>query len=161
MENAMLLAIVSRRAAVSYELPLLSILIPVFNEEEFIRAVLDRVLAAPLPPTAHGQDRELIVVDDASTDGTPEAVQEFIRQHPEAPVRLIRHDRNRGKGAAVRTGLEYASGEFTIIQDGDLEYDPREYAKLLAPLLAGDADVVYGSRFVVAGERRVLYFWHS
>jgi SAM-dependent methyltransferase len=142
-------------------LPLLSILIPVYNEEEFISAVLDRVLAAPLPPTGHAQDRELIVVDDASTDGTPDTIQAYICQHPGAPIRLLRHDRNLGKGAAVRTALEQARGEFTIIQDGDLEYDPREYRKLLAPLLAGDADVVYGSRFVVAGERRVLYFWHA
>ena len=142
-------------------MPLLSILIPVYNEEEYIRAVLDRVLAAPLPATSHDPDRELIVVDDASTDGTPEAIEEFLREHPGAPVRLLRHQRNQGKGAAVRTALEHATGEFTIIQDGDLEYDPREYSKLLAPLLSGSADVVYGSRFVVAGERRVLYFWHA
>lgn len=142
-------------------LPLLSILIPVYNEEEFIRAVLDRVLAAPLPSTNHAQDRELIVVDDASTDGTPEAIQDYIHEHPDAPIRLLRHNRNQGKGAAVRTALDEAHGEFTIIQDGDLEYDPREYGKLLGPLLAGNADVVYGSRFVVAGERRVLYFWHA
>ena len=142
--------------------PLLSILIPVYNEEEFIRAVLERVLAAPLPSNgAHTHDRELIVVDDASTDGTYEAVQEFMREQPNAPVRLLRHDRNRGKGAAVRTALEHATGEFSIIQDGDLEYNPCEYGKLLRPLIAGDADVVYGSRFVVAGERRVLYFWHA
>jgi glycosyltransferase involved in cell wall biosynthesis len=141
--------------------PLLSVLIPVYNEEEFIRAVLERVIAAPLPSTSHSPDRELIVVDDASTDGTPEAVQEFIRDHPGAPVKLIRHDRNRGKGAAVRSALEHANGEFSIVQDGDLEYNPCEYSKLLRPLLAGDADVVYGSRFVVAGERRVLYFWHA
>jgi len=142
-------------------LTLLSILIPVFNEEEFIQAVLDRVLDAPLPQTTHEHDREIIVVDDASTDGTPEAIEAFLRDHPDAPIRLYRHERNQGKGAAVRTALEHASGEFTIIQDGDLEYDPREYGKLLAPLLSGDADAVYGSRFVVAGERRVLYYWHS
>ncbi|HEV3196483.1 MAG TPA: glycosyltransferase [Bryobacteraceae bacterium] len=142
-------------------MPLLSIVVPVYNEEEFIRAVLDRVLAAPLPATGHAQDREILVVDDGSTDGTGEAIQEYIDQHPGAPLRLLRHDRNRGKGAAVRTALDHASGEFTIIQDGDLEYNPREYTRLLAPLLSGDADVVYGSRFVVAGQRRVLYFWHS
>jgi glycosyltransferase involved in cell wall biosynthesis len=142
-------------------LTLLSVVIPVYNEEEFIQAVLKRVLAAPLPETGHQQDRELIVVDDASTDGTGEAIDAFLRDRPGAPIRMVRHERNRGKGAAVRTGLEHATGEFTIIQDGDLEYDPREYGKLLAPLLAGDADVVYGSRFVVAGERRVLYYWHS
>src|SRR5689334_11348072 len=142
--------------------PLLSILIPIYNEEEFIRAVLERVLAAPLPQnTGHTFDRELIVVDDASTDGTYEAMEEFIRERPGTPIRLLRHEKNRGKGAAVKTALEHATGEFSIIQDGDLEYNPCEYPKLLRPLLEGDADVVYGSRFVVAGERRVLYFWHA
>jgi len=141
--------------------PLLSILIPVYNEEEFIGAVLERVLAAPLPLDGHQSDRELIVVDDGSTDGTAETIEEFLRDHPSAPIRLVRHERNHGKGAAVRTALEYATGEFAIIQDGDLEYNPCEYGKLLRPLMAGDADVVYGSRFVVAGERRVLYFWHA
>jgi glycosyltransferase involved in cell wall biosynthesis len=140
--------------------PLLSILIPVYNEEEFIRAVLQRVLAAPLPISGP-PDREVIVVDDASTDGTREALEDFAREHPYAPIILLRHERNRGKGAAIRTALAKARGEFVIIQDGDLEYNPCEYSKLLRPLLAGDADVVYGSRFVVAGERRVLYFWHS
>jgi glycosyltransferase involved in cell wall biosynthesis/2-polyprenyl-3-methyl-5-hydroxy-6-metoxy-1,4-benzoquinol methylase len=140
---------------------LLSILIPVYNEEEFIGTVLERVLAAPLPATPHPQGRELIVVDDASRDGSVESIEEFIAAHPEAPIRLIRHPVNRGKGAAIRTAAEHARGEFSIIQDADLEYDPREYSKLLRPLLEGAADVVYGSRFAFAGERRVLYYWHS
>lgn len=141
--------------------PLLSILIPVYNEEEYVATVLDRVLAAPLPETPHITGRELVVVDDASTDGSVEVVQEYIASHPDAPIRLIRHSENQGKGASVRTALEHATGEFSIIQDSDLEYDPREYATLLGPLLEGDADVVYGTRFAMAGERRVLYFWHS
>jgi SAM-dependent methyltransferase len=140
---------------------LLSILIPLYNEEEFIAALLNRVLSAPLPSTGHSQDRELIVVDDGSTDGSQETVNEFIAAHPSAPVRVFRHGRNRGKGAAIRTAIELASGEFSIIQDADLEYDPAEYGKLLAPLLSGRADAVYGSRFASADERRVLYFWHS
>ncbi|MBS1872181.1 MAG: glycosyltransferase [Acidobacteria bacterium] len=140
---------------------LLSILIPLYNEEEFIGTVLDRVLAAPLPPTPHTRDRELIIVDDASRDGSVEAVAEYIAAHPEAPIRLVRHEVNQGKGAAIRTAIGHARGEFSIIQDADLEYDPREYAKLLEPLLDGDADVVYGSRFAAAGHRRVLYYWHS
>ena len=140
---------------------LLSILIPVYNEEEFIAELIDRVLAAPLPQTQHTRNRELVIVDDASQDGSVEAVQGYMESHPDAPIRLLRHAKNRGKGAAIRTALEYAEGEFSIIQDSDLEYNPQEYGKLLVPLLGGDADVVYGSRFAAAGERRVLYFWHS
>lgn len=141
---------------------LLSILMPVYNEEEFLNAILDRVLSAPLPEfSCTPMERELIVVDDGSTDGSVETVREYIDHHPGAPVRLIQHERNRGKGAAVRTALAHASGEYSIIQDADLEYNPREYPYMLRPLLEGDADVVYGSRFLVAGERRVLYFWHA
>ncbi len=141
--------------------PLLSILIPMYNEEEFITTVLDRVVAARLPVTPHARDRELIVVDDASTDGCAEAVQDYIAAHLQAPIRLIRHPENRGKGAAIRTAIDYAEGEFSIIQDADLEYDPAEYGRMLGPLLEGAADVVYGSRFAMAGERRVMYYWHS
>ena len=141
---------------------LLSILMPVYNEEEFISAILDRVLAAPLPEISGiPMRRELIVVDDGSTDGSAETVREYVESHPDAPIRFISHEHNRGKGAAVRTALEHACGEFSIIQDTDLEYSPREYPNMLRPLLEGDADVVYGSRFLVAGERRVLYFWHA
>src|SRR5271155_798992 len=140
---------------------LLSILVPVYNEEEYVAAVLERVLAAPLPETGHAESRELIVVDDAATDGSVDAIEEYIAHHPQAPVRFIRHQKNRGKGAAIRTAIQLARGEFTVIQDADLEYDPAEYAKLLRPLLNEAADVVYGSRFAAAGERRVLYFWHS
>ena len=135
----------------------LSILIPLYNEEEFIGLVIERVLGAPLP---EGMDREIIVVDDGSTDGSAEVAAGFAARYPDI-VRVFRHERNQGKGAAIRTALERATGEFTLIQDADLEYDPNEYARLLTPLLEGKADVVYGSRFLVAGERRVLYFWHA
>jgi len=138
--------------------PSLSILVPLYNEEEFIASLLDRVLAAPVPG---GMDRELIVVDDGSNDGSAEAVQAFMAARPDCGVKLIRHEKNRGKGAAIRTAIAAATGTYSIIQDADLEYDPREYPKLLGPLLSGNADVVYGSRFMAAGERRVLYYWHS
>ncbi len=134
----------------------ISILIPLYNEEEFIGALLDRVLAAALP---EGYSAEVIVVDDGSTDGSDKIVEEFARSHPE--VQLIRHGRNRGKGAAIRTAAEHATGEFCLIQDADLEYSPQEYLRLLKPLLEGDADAVYGSRFMIVAERRVMYYWHS
>jgi glycosyltransferase involved in cell wall biosynthesis len=134
-----------------------SILVPLYNEEEFVGSLLERVLEAPLPD---GLQREIVVVDDASTDGSAAIVEEFVRQCPKT-VRLYRSEKNQGKGAAIRKAIEYAMGEYAIIQDADLEYDPREYPKLLQPILEGHADAVYGSRFMAAGERRVLYFWHS
>ncbi len=134
----------------------LSILVPLYNEEEFIAPILERVLEAPLP---EGMDREILVVDDGSSDGSAEIVAEMATRHPE--IRLLKHGRNRGKGAAIRTAIENAGGDFSIIQDADLEYDPREYIRMLRPLLEGKADAVYGSRFMIVGERRVLYFWHS
>src|SRR5579859_2357779 len=136
--------------------PLLSVLVALYNEEEFIAPLLERVLEAPLPD---GMEREIIVVDDGSSDGSAEIVAALAAQHPE--IRLVRLERNRGKGAAIRAAIEHAHGDFAIIQDADLEYDPREYANLLRPLLEGKADAVYGSRFMIVGERRVLYFWHS
>src|SRR5215469_5812173 len=135
----------------------LSILIPLYNEEEFIASLLRRVMAAPLPD---GMEREIIVVDDGSKDGSLEIAEEVAQEHPET-IRVIRHKVNQGKGAAVRTAIENATGEYCIIQDADLEYDPKEYPRMLKPLLEGVADAVYGSRFMIVGERRVLYFWHS
>ncbi len=134
-------------------MPLVSILVPVFNEEEFLGELLDRVLAAPLPA---GVEREVIVVDDGSDDGSAEVAERYADR-----VRLLRHGHNLGKGAAVRTALKEAHGEFALVQDADLEYDPREYGRLLGPLLDGRADAVYGTRFAVGMERRVLYFWHA
>ncbi len=130
---------------------------PLFNEEEFVGAVLARALVAPLP---EGLDREIVVVDDGSTDGSDRIVEELARRMPDV-VRLVRHDRNRGKGAAIRTAVAHARGEFCVIQDADLEYNPREYENLLRPLLEGDADAVYGSRFMIVAERRVMFYWHS
>ena len=112
---------------------LLSILIPLYNEEEFIGPLLDRVLAAPLP---EGIDRELIVVDDCSTDGSAEIAEAKAAEMP-GLIRVLRHDRNRGKGAAIRTAIDAAQGEISIIQDSDLEYDPREYSGLITPILEG------------------------
>src|SRR5947209_8346585 len=109
----------------------LSVLIPLYNEEEFIRELLERVAAAPLPA---GLDREIIVVDDCSDDGSAEAVADFIASCPGIPVRLIRHEKNQGKGAAIRTAIAAATGDYSVIQDADLEYDPNEFPKLLSPL---------------------------
>jgi glycosyltransferase involved in cell wall biosynthesis len=135
----------------------LSVLIPLYNEEEFVRELLQRVVRAKLP---QGVSREIIVVDDCSTDGSAEIVEDFIATCP-VPIRLLRHVTNQGKGAAVRAAIQAATGRWSIIQDADLEYDPDEYPRLLRPLLEGKADVVYGSRFLSSDERRVLYFWHS
>ncbi len=136
---------------------LLSILVPLYNEEDYVGVVLERVLAAPLPD---GVRSEVIVVDDGSRDSSTDVVEAVAQRHP-GRIRLIRHDRNQGKGAAIRTAIQHATGEFAIIQDADLEYDPRDYPKLLQPLVDEKCDAVFGSRFVVAGERKVLYFWHS
>ena len=136
---------------------LLSILIPVYNEEEFIGEILDRVIRAPLPP---GLEREVIVVDDGSGDDSPRIAEAARQRHP-GLIRVIRFGDNQGKGAAVRRAIEEARGDYCLVQDADLEYDPREYGVILEPLLAGAADAVYGSRFASSSRRRVLYFWHS
>ena len=135
----------------------ISILVPLYNEEEFVATLLERVIAAPLP---EGFQREIIVADDASTDASVEEVEATQARFP-GVIRLLRTARNQGKGAALRRAIAEASGEFSIIQDADLEYNPNEYLKLLAPLVDGRADAVFGSRFMSSGERRVLYFWHS
>jgi glycosyltransferase involved in cell wall biosynthesis len=135
----------------------LSVLAPLYNEEELVGALLEKVIAAPLPP---GMTMEIIVADDGSTDSSVEEVEAVAARHPGA-IRLLQTERNQGKGAALRRAIAEAQGDFAIIQDADLEYDPREYLRILAPLIDGRADAVYGSRFMVAGERRVLYFWHS
>jgi glycosyltransferase involved in cell wall biosynthesis len=131
----------------------LSVVIPAFNERCTIREVVGRVRSVDLP-----LDLEIIIVDDCSTDGTRSILEEFAGL-PE--VRIVLHDQNRGKGAAIRTGFQQATGDVILIQDADLEYDPAEYPKLLQPILDGRADVVYGSRFIGGDCHRVLYFWHS
>jgi glycosyltransferase involved in cell wall biosynthesis len=131
--------------------PEISVVIPCYNEVSTIEAILDAVRASEIP------DKEILVVDDGSTDGTREKLRSFEGQ---TGLRVIFHERNQGKGAALRTGFQAATGDVVIVQDADLEYDPKEYPKLLAPILAGKADVVYGSRFAGGESHRVLYFWH-
>ncbi len=130
----------------------LSVVMPVYNERATLRQVVERVLAVPL-------EIELLCVDDGSTDGSREILFELQREHPE--IRVLRQPRNMGKGAALRRGIQEATGEFVVIQDADLEYDPSEYPILLEPLIEDKADVVYGSRFLGGRPHRVLYFWHS
>ncbi len=134
----------------------LSILIPVYNERTVVERSLAHVVAAPLP---EDMERELIVVDDCSTDGTWDILQRVAASQPS--IRLLRHEVNRGKGAAVRTAIQHATGDFCIVQDADLEYDPSEYPRLLRPLLDGHADAVFGSRYLAGEQRRVLPFRHS
>src|SRR5262245_14761605 len=129
----------------------LSVVIPVYNEVATISALIDRVRAVEI-------EKEIIVVDDRSTDGTCEILRAFPAA---ADLVLLFHEMNRGKGAALRTGFSAATGDVVVVQDADLEYDPREYPKLLQPILDGRADVVYGSRFAGGECHRVLYFWHS
>ncbi|RMF84870.1 MAG: glycosyltransferase family 2 protein [Planctomycetota bacterium] len=133
----------------------LSIVIPVYNEKATLRAIVRRVLDAPID-----LDRELIIVDDYSTDGTRDLYDALPSEFPDADIRVFQHDRNRGKGAALRTGFAQVRGDIIIIQDADLEYSPTDYPRLLKPILDGRADVVYGSRFIGGQEHRVLYFWH-
>lgn len=131
-----------------------SIIIPVYNEKATIKTILESVKNAPLS----GQEREVVVVDDCSSDGT----SAFLRQmKPSGGVKILFHEKNMGKGAALRTGFKNATGDIIIIQDADLEYDPQEYPRLIDPILQGKADVVYGSRFMGGEPHRVLYFWHS
>ncbi len=135
---------------------LLSILIPVYNERTVVERSLALVLAAGLP---ENMQRELVVVDDCSTDGTSDILKRLAESEPS--IRLIRHQINQGKGAAVRTAIQNATGDFCLVQDADLEYDPSEYVKLLRPLLDGHADAVFGSRYLAGEQTRVLPFWHS
>jgi glycosyltransferase involved in cell wall biosynthesis len=149
----------SRRFQIDEQKPLrsLSIVLPVYNEKATVATTISRVLQSQVP-----LERELIVVDDFSRDGTREilpALIEQMRSSFAARIQLVMHERNRGKGAALRTGFQHAAGDIVLIQDADLEYDPRDYPALLEPILEGFADVVFGNRFH-GGSHRVLYFWH-
>jgi glycosyltransferase involved in cell wall biosynthesis len=131
--------------------PTLSVIIPAYNEQATILKLIERVRAVPI-------EKEIVIVDDCSRDGTSEVLKS-IEGTP--GLRVIRHEVNKGKGAALRTGIRASCGEIVIIQDADLEYNPNEYARLIEPIQSGVADVVYGSRFSGGDRRRVLYFWHS
>jgi glycosyltransferase involved in cell wall biosynthesis len=134
--------------------PLLSVVMPAYNEQSTIREIVRRVLSQPVVV-------ELIVVDDGSTDGTRGILRDLVACRTDQRLRLIFQPGNRGKGAALRRGIREALGEYVVIQDADLEYNPRDYQVLIRPCLEYDADVVYGSRFVSGAERRVLFFWHA
>lgn len=140
------------------EINKLSIIVPAYNEGPTIHHILDHLREVEL---LHKIEKEIIVVNDASTDNTEEAVRNYQEAHPEFPIQYLKHDYNKGKGAALHTGFQAATGDFTIVQDADLEYDPKEFNILLAPALKGVADVVYGSRFMGGNPHRILFFWHS
>jgi glycosyltransferase involved in cell wall biosynthesis len=136
----------------------LSIIMPAYNEARTIHLILDRIKAAPLP---QAMQKEIIITNDYSSDDTEGAIKRYMAQNPTMNIRYLRHELNLGKGAALHTGIRHATGDFLVIQDADLEYDPREYSLLLQPMLDGFADVVYGSRFMGGQPHRILFFWHS
>jgi len=136
----------------------LSIIIPVYNEERSVHEILDLVREVKL---INDIKKEIIIVNDASTDGTQSVLENYIKLHPNEGLTLFTHEVNKGKGAALHTGIAQATGEYLIIQDADLEYDPEEYNILLDPVVKGVADVVYGSRFMGGTPHRILFFWHS
>ena len=136
----------------------LSIVIPAYNEGPTIHRILDRIDKVEL---VNGIKKELIIVNDCSKDNTEESIQQYMAEHPHMDIRYFKHEVNQGKGAALHTGISKASGDFTVIQDADLEYDPEEFNLLIKPVLRGEADVVFGSRFMGGNAHRILFFWHS
>ncbi len=136
----------------------LTVIVPAYNESRFIETTLQKIISVKL--IAHVQ-KEIIVVDDASTDATVQRVTDFLQKHPDKTIRIIQQPVNQGKGAAIRRGIAEAAGDFIVIQDADTEYNPEEYNILLKPVLEGFADVVYGSRFMGGEPHRILFFWHS
>src|SRR6478609_3029324 len=136
----------------------LSILIPVYNEANTIHLILNRIDKVQL---TNNISKEIILVNDCSTDRTEEALLKYIAENPHMNIRYYKHDVNQGKGAAIHTAIPYATGEYSVIQDADLEYDPEEYNLLMQPVFRANADVVYGSRFSGGNAHRILFFWHS
>ena len=136
----------------------LSIIIPAYNEAKTLLQILEKIKAVTL---SRDIEKELILVNDASTDTTDDIIKEFINDHTDLKIQYILHYQNKGKGASIRSGISHATGDYLVIQDADLEYDPQEYNDLLKPILNGNADVVYGSRFMGHHPHRILFFWHS
>ena len=136
----------------------LSIVIPAYNEGRTIHLILDKVKAVKL---AHDIAKEIIIINDCSTDNTEQSIKAYMAANPEMDIQYLKHEVNQGKGAALHTGISHATGEYLVIQDADLEYDPDEYNYLLKPILKGFADVVFGSRFMGGSPHRVLFFWHT
>ena len=136
----------------------LSVIIPVYNEARTIHQILDLLRTLQL---TNGIAKEIILVNDCSSDNSGEVIQQYATQHPELSLHLLQHAVNQGKGAALHTGIRAATGDYVIVQDADLEYDPEEYNLLFKPILRGFADVVYGSRFMGGNPHRILFFWHS
>ena len=136
----------------------LSILIPAYNEAKTIHLILDKIKAVRL---VNDIQKEIIIVDDHSTDHTDKAIDRYIQDNPDLDIRFFRQDKNMGKGAALHRAIKEATGEYLIVQDADLEYDPEEYNELLVPVIKGFADVVYGSRFMGGKPHRILFYWHS
>lgn len=141
-----------------FAMMLLSVVIPAYNEEKTIHLILDKIMVVQL---ATGISKEIIIVNDCSTDKTEEAILNYQSANPDLNIQYRKHKVNKGKGAAIHTGIKEATGDFIIIQDADLEYDPEEYNILLKPMLAGMSDVVYGSRFIGGKPHRILFYWHS